>query len=106
MMLPRCAALSPVERRLFASVCALAKIHVHQVLVGNSRFASQVFEVIDRVRLDTNGDLLLEATRVTIALRFAEIVLSSRGKNSSYCLRSRFVALRAEISRIISSSDR
>lgn len=85
---------------------ALPQIHVHQVLIGNSRFAGQFLEVVDGLGFDADRYLPFQLSAVRVAFRFAKVVFFSHGKNSSYCFRSFFVALRAEIIRIISSSNR
>jgi len=68
---------APFEPELFTPCGAIPEVHVDKRLIGNSGFGGELLEVCERAFLESDGDLLLEAFGVGIALGAREIVVLS-----------------------------
>ena len=85
---------------------AVFEIKIDQRLIRKFEFFRQIFEVADRVLVETNGELLLETLRVGIGAGIGKVVSLSHGRLPRYCADSCVSALRAEMIRMTSPPAR
>ena len=94
----------PVHRQSSPRRCTVSEVEVDQSLVRNLRVFCQFLEIGNRALIEPNRHLAFQKLRVGVTTALAEVILFLHGITcSKYCSRSRsrLVALRAEIMRIV-----
>jgi hypothetical protein len=62
---------------------AVAQVHVHQILIRNTRVLRQLLEIVNGLGLDADGNLFLQHSAVGVFFGLAEVVFFPHGNNSS-----------------------
>jgi hypothetical protein len=93
--------LFPRQVKFFVSCGAIPQVEVDQALVWNSDLLGDRLEVVNRILIQANSDLLFELRSIGILLGFGKIVFFAHRVTYQYCRDSMAVAFLAEMIRIV-----
>ncbi len=96
----------PLEAKRFFPGGAIAEVQVDQTLIRDTALLRERTKVVDRVLVQSYGQLLLRFAQIGVFDRFRKVVRFLHCTKSEYCRRSDRSAFRAEMIRITFASWR